>query len=139
MKKFVFSGVCWGYIFGPIGVGGYVWVSIVGLVGLHLGVHCVNQALFGKNDFIFSFFFVGDTGPRRYSYNKSDTLLHIAASTGRLDIYKKLLKFSHERNPRAEDGRTPLHHACKNGHLNIVEFLLPNLMDKSPRTILGNY
>ena len=66
-------------------------------------------------------------------------MLHIAASTGRLDIYKKLLKFSHERNPRAEDGRTPLHHACKNGHLNIVEFLLPNLMDKSPRTILGNY
>ena len=115
-------------------------MSSWGLVGLHLGIHCINQALFGKTNFIiilFFHFFVGDTGPRRYSYNKSDTLLHIAASTGRLDIYKKLLKFSHERNPRAEDGRTPLHHACKNGHLNIVEFLLPNLMDKSPRTILG--
>ena len=81
----------------------------------------------------------GDVGPRKYCQGKKDTLLHIAASIGRLDIYKELLAFSYERNPRAEDGRTPLHHACKNGHLNIVEFLMPNLMDKSPRTLQGMY
>ena len=76
-------------------------------------------------------------GPRNYSYNKHDSLLHIAASLGRLDIYQELLKFSYQRNPPAEDGRTPLHHACKNGHLDIVQFLLPTLMDKSPRTDHG--
>ena len=43
-----------------------------------------------------------------------------------------------DKNPRINDGRTPLHAAAFRGHLNIVKYLMEVLKDKIPRDNAGN-
>ena len=53
-----------------------------------------------------------------------NTLLHVAASRGQLDIVTYLIA-SHHCDPacRGEYGRTPLHYACAFGHIQVVKYL----------------
>ena len=36
-------------------------------------------------------------------------------------------------NPKKKDGSTPLHKAAKNGHLEVCQYILPNVMVKNPK------
>ncbi len=58
--------------------------------------------------------------------NKNPNLFHFAAEYNRLDILKMLInKYGNcELNSRDYFGRTPLLLAVKNGHINVVKFLL---------------
>lgn len=71
--------------------------------------------------------------------NKSTTLAHIIASTGRVDILKLLLKHGITLNIKDIFGRTPLHIAISNRHIDmarelILQGLNPNEKDNSGKT-----
>ena len=56
---------------------------------------------------------------------KVGTALHIAASSGRLDVIEHLISQGAEVNKGNNDGMTPLHLAAvQNGHLDVVKVLL---------------
>lgn len=55
--------------------------------------------------------------------------LHLAASLGDYDVFKKLLPKSRNINLPDRKGRTALCNACKSGHLSMVELLLERLAD----------
>lgn len=58
------------------------------------------------------------------------TALHIAATMGHLDIVKTLIQYNAEINAKAEPlGESPLVFAIKNGHSEIVRYLLKNKAD----------
>ena len=42
-----------------------------------------------------------------------------------------------ENSPKDESGRTPLHYACENGHVEIVKYMMDNITDKNPRDKRG--
>ena len=68
-----------------------------------------------------------------------DTYLHLTAETGQIDAFKTALSEGLDINIKNIFGQTIFHLACKNGHYNIVEFLLKNTnlnIDPMPRTIV---
>ena len=52
------------------------------------------------------------------------SVLHWACAKGCLDIVDLLVKYKADVNKKDSLGNTPLLFACKNGHLDVVEFLL---------------
>ena len=60
-------------------------------------------------------------------------LLFDAVRNGCLKEVKRIVQNSKGKNPKDEDGVTPLHLASIYGHLNIVKFLVPLLSDKNPK------
>ena len=38
-----------------------------------------------------------------------------------------------DKNPRSEEGKTPLHFAAKAGHLNVCKFIIERVQDKNPK------
>ena len=41
------------------------------------------------------------------------------------------------KSPKDESGRTPLHYACENGHVEVVKYILDQIEDKNPRDKWG--
>ncbi|XP_033114897.1 serine/threonine-protein kinase TNNI3K-like [Anneissia japonica] len=55
----------------------------------------------------------------------SETALHSACTFGKsLELVQLLLLFGWTTNHQGDDGHTPLHSACHNGHKDLVRFLL---------------
>ena len=52
--------------------------------------------------------------------------------SGLLDICQEILESVADKNPRNEDGTTPLHDAAIEGHLDIVRLILDNVQEKNP-------
>ena len=57
----------------------------------------------------------------------SNTYLLFAAEKGQIDAFKTALSEEEENNIKNIYAETSFHIACKNGHLNIVEFLLETI------------
>ncbi|KAF3287590.1 hypothetical protein TWF970_007305 [Orbilia oligospora] len=65
--------------------------------------------------------------PKSTEPGTSTTALHLAASLGREKIVKYLLKYINDKeevNKSDDNGDTPLHRACVNGHYKCVKLLL---------------
>ena len=61
-------------------------------------------------------------------------LIHVAADFGYLELVQQLAKKeSANKNPKDDDGITPLHLASEKGYLDIVRFIVPFLSDKNPK------
>ena len=88
----------------------------------------------------------------QYEYDKNpftdvhfrDTLLHIAAIHGRIDIVKYIMSNVRDVNPKDQNGDTPLHYAAlgnkpnMNGNkLEVVRYIMENLEDNSPKNHTG--
>ena len=68
-----------------------------------------------------------------------NSLLHIAADNGKLDIVKYIISKDVEINLRDDYGHhTPLHFAAETGKLDVVKYLMEKLEDKSPTDKGGN-
>ena len=61
-----------------------------------------------------------------------------ASKTGDLVKVISLLTNGADVNARDDDDSTPLHHACINGHKQVVEILLAGGADVNARNIYGN-
>ncbi|CAM9262843.1 unnamed protein product, partial [Laminaria digitata] len=55
--------------------------------------------------------------------------LQVAAHAGREDIARMLLGYKAHVDQRNRSNETPLHVACRQGHVNVVRFLLENGAD----------
>ncbi|GES57670.1 hypothetical protein ATEIFO6365_0001095900 [Aspergillus terreus] len=85
------------------------------------------------------------------SVDYNTTALHVAAGTGRLDIFKLILHHcTQTKRPETEDdtvtvvlstrdetGATPLHRAASGGHTEVVRALLSLEKDSGSRAVLG--
>ena len=56
----------------------------------------------------------------------------MTVGTGNLDITQIILAAIEDKNPKNNNGETPLHSASFNGNVEIVEEILKNVIDKSP-------
>lgn len=68
-------------------------------------------------------------------YEKGDTVLHVAATTGCLDCIKELLRLGADPNIMNDEGDTPMHIAAHRGNLIIV----PELLEKGTNSTLRNH
>ena len=59
--------------------------------------------------------------------------VHVAAKNGRVDLLMNLVPKLNERNPKDDDGITPLHLAATYGHLDAVKYLWGNITDMHPK------
>jgi serine/threonine-protein phosphatase 6 regulatory ankyrin repeat subunit B len=71
-----------------------------------------------------------------------NTALHLACTSGHLDIVKQLLHYGAAVNVSNKLGRTPLHEASSNGHKEVVAILCKhkadvNVIDKNGKTPLA--
>jgi len=57
-------------------------------------------------------------------------LLLIAAKTGCVLTYKRIIEKEEDKNPQISGGQTLLHLVVKNGHENLCEKVIDNLLDK---------
>ena len=71
----------------------------------------------------------------RYSWMYYDFgPLHIVAHIGDTLLYRKIIRFSEDINPKnGRPGTTPLHMAAKNGHIEICKIILDKTVDKNPK------
>jgi ankyrin repeat protein len=60
-----------------------------------------------------------------------DTLLHIACTSGKLEVVKLLIDNGADISAANLDGFTPLHIACSHGKLEVDNFLVGNGADIS--------
>ena len=58
--------------------------------------------------------------------NDGETVLHLAAEAGHLDIFKMIYEMVDEKSPTTEYGYTPIHKAAKSGHMEICKFIIEN-------------
>lgn len=60
----------------------------------------------------------------------------LAASRGKADVVKYLIRIGADVTLKGEDGMTALHMAAKSGHLDVCRIILTEC--KAPRTLVGN-
>ena len=68
------------------------------------------------------------------------TPLHDAAGSGnrnRMEIFKLIFDNVEDKEPKDNDGRIPLHHAAKYGHLEICKLIIGEIEDKNPTDSRG--
>ena len=71
----------------------------------------------------------------KYFHHNKRTSLHAAAEKGHFEVYKLIMKFFKDVNPRDKERTTPLHLAAKIGHFHLCELILSNVIWKSSRNI----
>lgn len=59
-------------------------------------------------------------------------LCEIYFKHGHIDIYQEIIDELDDKNPKDEDGWTPLHEAAQEGHLKIYDLILINVEEKDP-------
>ena len=66
-------------------------------------------------------------------------LFHKAAEKGDLALYQFMVKnkIMEDTNPKDQDGFTPLHWAAKNGHVELYQWIMDQVVDKNPRDNSG--
>ena len=62
----------------------------------------------------------------KYPCRNGQVPMHIAAMTGRMNMFEKLCPSNAGRNPSDDNGRTPLHLAAEQGHLEICRYITSN-------------
>ncbi|KAF8795282.1 Ankyrin-3 like protein [Argiope bruennichi] len=66
------------------------------------------------------------------------TALHIAAIHGRLVIVDYLIEVANTPiDDRDIDGKTPLHYACENGHLDVTKYLIKHKAKTNSKDVFG--
>ena len=68
--------------------------------------------------------FLAERGAAIKTFDKRETVLHVACKNNNLPLVEYLLQNGFDINVRNSDNRTPLHVACNEGHLQIVQFLV---------------
>ena len=67
-----------------------------------------------------------------FKIRKVQTLLHVAARKGLLEVCQLIIDSVQDKNPFDEDSKIPLHFAAKEGHLEVCQLTLNNVEDKNP-------
>ena len=90
---------------------------------------------------------VDDKNPEYHKYNNlgvlsagcvsGQTLFHITAGYGQVEICKLFIDNLINKNPCDNNGNTPLYMAARSGHLEVCTQLMENLLDKNPRNYTG--
>ena len=62
----------------------------------------------------------------------ADTLLHISAFYGQLEIHEYVMDLVDDKNPKNSDGNTPLHYAALEGNSAIMILILEKVAEKNP-------
>ena len=62
-----------------------------------------------------------------FQNTRSTVAFQNAAKIGNLPLIKLFTKNFKDKNPKDEEGMTPLHFAAENGHLSICQLLLENI------------
>ena len=68
------------------------------------------------------------------------TPLHDAAGNqnrNRMEIFKLIFDNVEDKEPKDNNGRTPLHHAAKYGHLEVCKLIIGEIEDKNPTDTAG--
>ena len=60
-----------------------------------------------------------------------ETILHLAAEWGNLEVFKLLIENMDDKNPINSIGDSPFNLAAENGHLDICKFIIENVEDRS--------
>ena len=68
-----------------------------------------------------------------YKIKDGQTLLHMAAQLGHLEVYKNLVKMSDDKNPKDKYGLTPLHLAAEKGDLKMYILIAGMVEDRNPK------
>ena len=68
----------------------------------------------------------------KHPKNLRISLLHQAARFGHLEIVKFIAPMIEDKNPKNENGATPLHYAALLGHKEVVKYLVTVVADKHP-------
>ena len=61
-----------------------------------------------------------------------------AAMSGDVATYMKLVENKEDKNPKDEEGFTPLYHAAEKGHFTLCQFIVARVSDKNPGKSNGN-
>ena len=56
---------------------------------------------------------------------------------GHLDVCELIVKYASNKNPRRNDGITPLHNAAYKGHLEVCKLLIEIASEKNPGDNFG--
>ena len=83
-----------------------------------------------------------DKNPRNIRRNADDltdrgTALHGAAARGHTSIFRLIMDYVEDKNPKDSNGVTPLHRAAESCHLDICKLILenPSVKDKNPKCL----
>ena len=60
---------------------------------------------------------------QKFGFSQHLTPLHLAASVGQASLCEKLMDIVEDKKPRDTEGMTPLGHAAKNNHLDVLKVI----------------
>ena len=64
-------------------------------------------------------------------------LLWEAVEWNNIDVVQLILAHAKDKNPKNEEGETPMHVAAREGHLEICQLIINRVKDKNPRGYMG--
>lgn len=97
----------------------------------HIAAHHVVSGFKNSVESIISFLLKQDSNLETGNVEKGDTLLHVAASNGLINLIGILLNSGHKLNVQDKEGDTPLIKACQKNELDAVKQLLKHGADLS--------